>query len=233
MEAVQRFIQMLKDSAIMRQQVYQLLFALLTLIGAQVDLSFIEQEGEAIVDGVLTLASAAVAILTMFTRATKPAPNLTEAAKANEVKLVEQGTIPVEKASVEAASVATSSVSESVTSPPMQGGFARTPVLIALVVLSACTLLGVPSPETFNQRAAFALTQVTAVRESATELVSSGAITADDAQNIQQQADSARAGIDLALVFKATDPENAENRLAAANVVIDALKAYLQKQVDP
>lgn len=101
-----------------------------------------------------------------------------------------------------------------------------------LVLLAGCALLGVPAPETFNQRAAFALGQVTAVRESATELVTSGGITADDAVNIQRQATTARGGIDLAVAFHATDPEQAENRLLAAQVILDALKAYLMDQAD-
>lgn len=102
-----------------------------------------------------------------------------------------------------------------------------------LIALTACTLFGVPTPETFNQRTIFALGQVTAVRESATELVSSNAITADDAQNVQDQANTARAGIDLAVTFHATDPTQAENRLAAAEVILEALKTYLKKQVQP
>jgi hypothetical protein len=100
-----------------------------------------------------------------------------------------------------------------------------------LFTLTACALLGVPKPETFNQRVAFALGQVTAIRESATELVSSNAITADDAENVQAQANNARAGIDIAISYQSTDPSQAENRLAAAQVILDALKAYLQSQV--
>jgi hypothetical protein len=103
--------------------------------------------------------------------------------------------------------------------------------MVALV--AACSVLGVPQPETFNQRAAFALTQVTAVRESAAQLVTSGAISADDAQNIQDQANTARAGIDLAITYHATNPQQAENRLLAAQLVVDALKAYVEKQVKP
>src|SRR5688572_23337455 len=221
MEAVQKFFQMLKDSAIMRQQFAALVVAVLSIIGVQVEWD-VDAQMAVIIDGVLAVLSGVLAFWTLFTRATKPAPNLTETAKAKEVAMVEKGALPVEKASLEAVNAASTGVSEAVVKPPtMQGGYARASMLIALVALSACAVLGVPTPETFNQRAAFALTQVTAVRESATQLVTSGAISADDAQNIQDQANSARAGIDLAIVFKATDPENAENRLAAANVVID------------
>ncbi len=115
----------------------------------------------------------------------------------------------------------------------MKYPFQRAAAVLMLLALSACALFGVPTPETFNERAAFALTQVTAVRESATELVRSGAISADDAQNLQNQANTARAGIDLAISFHATDPGQAENRLAAAQIVLDALKAYLTKEPQP
>lgn len=101
---------------------------------------------------------------------------------------------------------------------------------IVVLLLQACAFLGVPTPATFNQRAAFALSQVTAVRESAAELVTARAITAEDARNIQSQATTARAGIDLAIGFHATDPNQAENRLLAAQIILDALKAYLTQE---
>ena len=115
----------------------------------------------------------------------------------------------------------------------MYGKLCAATAALILLALSGCALLGVPTPESFNERAAFALSQVTAVRESATALVSSGAITSADARNLQAQADNARAGIDLAISFHGMDPGQAENRLAAAQVILDALKAYLQKEAQP
>ncbi len=104
-------------------------------------------------------------------------------------------------------------------------------VYVTAILLVACATLGVPTPESFNERTAFALAQITAVRESAARLVTSGSISAEDAQNIQQQADSARAGVDIAIVIHDTDPAQAENRLKTAQVIVDALRAYLQGQV--
>lgn len=111
MDAVNKFIQMLKTSAIMRQQVYQLLFAVLTLIGAKVDLPGIQENGEAIVDGVLTTLSAVVAGWTMFTRATKPSPNLTATADRKEAELVASGKLaPADATAKVAAAVAPNGV---------------------------------------------------------------------------------------------------------------------------
>lgn len=109
----------------------------------------------------------------------------------------------------------------------------RSFVVFVLATLVGCAFLGVPVADTFAKRATLALSNVTAVREATTNLVTAGAITADDAQNVQDQADTARAGIDLAITFAATDPTQAENRLAAAQVILDALKSYLQTQVQP
>ena len=75
-----------------------------------------------------------------------------------------------------------------------------------------------------------ALTQVTAIRDSAAALLTSDQITADDAENIQMQANNARASIDIAIAYHASDPAQAENRLAAAQAVLAALKAYLESQ---
>lgn len=140
MKALESFMQMLRDSAIMRQQVYQLVLAVLTLVGAQVDLAFLEENGEAVVDGVLRALSGVIALYTMFTRAVKPAPNLTAAADQKEAELVESGKLPVEKATVKAvASVGSPSKVETAVTK-LQGGYARVSFLLAfLVALGACS----------------------------------------------------------------------------------------------
>ena len=97
-------------------------------------------------------------------------------------------------------------------------------------VIHGCNTIGVPQAQTFNERVAFAMTTVTGIRETATALLTDGAITVEDAKNIQAQADTAREGIDLAIQVHATDPAVAENRLLAAQVIVDALKAYLRSQ---
>ncbi len=108
----------------------------------------------------------------------------------------------------------------------MMTGIAAVP----LVGMSGCEVLGVPAATTFKERTALALTQVTAVRESAASLLAADKISAADAQNIQDQANNARAAIDIAISYEATDPTQAENRLAAAQAVVAALKTYLEQQ---
>ena len=102
--------------------------------------------------------------------------------------------------------------------------------VLMTATVHGCTAIGVPQAQTFNERVAFAMTTVTGIRETATALLADGAIKVEDAKNIQAQADTAREGIDLAIQVHATDPAVAENRLLAAQVIVDALQAYLSSQ---
>lgn len=97
----------------------------------------------------------------------------------------------------------------------------------ALVLMIGCAALGVQSPQTFNEKAAVAISSVTVVRQTATALLQANKISAPDAQNIQGQADNARAGIEVAIAINATDPGAAENRIGAILVGLNAITAYL------
>lgn len=97
----------------------------------------------------------------------------------------------------------------------------------AVVLLTACTALGVPIPQSFNEKSAVAISTVTSIRNTAGSLLISRKISAADAQNIQDQADNARAGIEIAIQIHATDPGTAENRLTAVLVGLNAISEYL------
>lgn len=102
-----------------------------------------------------------------------------------------------------------------------------------MVLTAACAALGVPEATTFNQRVAVAQGQVTAARLTAAQLLAAGLISADDAANVQQQADSARAGIDIARSLHASAPAAGEDRLALSITVLQALQAYLSSKHPP
>jgi hypothetical protein len=99
--------------------------------------------------------------------------------------------------------------------------------LLTLWLIAACQSLGLQSPKTFNEKAAVAISSVTAVRQSAITLLTANKITAADAQNIQDQANNARAGIEVAVAINETDPAAAENRISAVLVGLNAISAYL------
>jgi hypothetical protein len=68
---------------------------------------------------------------------------------------------------------------------------------------------------------------VTTVRESALTLLRAEAITVEDAENVQAQADNARAALDIARGLRSVDFEAADQRLASALVILEALQRYL------
>lgn len=95
-----------------------------------------------------------------------------------------------------------------------------------LLTFYGCAQIGI-QPQTFNEKLAVAVTSVTAIRASATALVQAKKITADDGQNVQNQADTARQGLDLARTINATNPQGAADKLGAASAVLTALQGYL------
>jgi hypothetical protein len=98
---------------------------------------------------------------------------------------------------------------------------------LLLILLTACATLGIDAPKTFNERLAAGYTTVTGVRNTAATLLTSNKLSADDAQNVQSQADNARTGLDLARQIHATNPPAADARLDAVVTGLTALQAYL------
>ncbi len=90
-----------------------------------------------------------------------------------------------------------------------------------------CAQLGVPSVDTFNQRAAVAISTVTAVRATATTMLQERKITSEDAQNVQDGANTARAGIEVARTLSKVNLAQADNKLTAVSTALQALNAYL------
>lgn len=77
------------QSAIIRQQILQLILTGTALLGLNLDIDWPK-----VVDGILAGIAAVTALWTIFTRITKPAPNLSQAAVAKEIELVAAGKIP-------------------------------------------------------------------------------------------------------------------------------------------
>ncbi len=100
---------------------------------------------------------------------------------------------------------------------------------VLLLLLAGCAQLGI-QPQTFNEKLAVAVTTVTTVRTSTTALLQAGKITAADAQNVQNQANTAREGLDLARTINATNPQGAADKLSAATAVLTALQGYISSK---
>lgn len=98
---------------------------------------------------------------------------------------------------------------------------------LLLILLAGCASLGLPTPTTFNERLAAAYSTVEGVRSEADALLLAKRITPDDAQNIQNQATSARSALDVASLAFIRDPAAADTKLTATITALTALQGYL------
>lgn len=103
-------------------------------------------------------------------------------------------------------------------------------LLSVAVAVAACATLGLPEAKTFNERIAVEISSVTAVRDTALTLLKAKKITPDDAQNVQDQANTVRAGLDITRTLGGTNPAAAELRLDAARATIKGLTLYLESR---
>lgn len=99
--------------------------------------------------------------------------------------------------------------------------------LLVVVLLFGCAALGLPTPTTFNERLAAGYKTVSAVRTEAIALTGSGYLSFADASNVQMQADTARAGLDLASQTYVKDPTGASTKLTTTIAILTALQTYV------
>jgi hypothetical protein len=109
--------------------------------------------------------------------------------------------------------------------PGKQSGYARLDLL--LVIALAFALIGCATPQTFNQRLLVGYETVAETRTQTATLLNGRLISSADAENVQQQANLAREGLDIAKGMRSTQPQAAEQKLSSMQTVISALKAYL------
>lgn len=93
-----------------------------------------------------------------------------------------------------------------------------------LILVVGCAALGLPTPQSFNERLLAGYSGVTTVRAGGDALIVAKKISSADAENVQKQADNVRAGLDIASSMK--DPTLASAKLNSTVAVLTALQAY-------
>lgn len=106
-------------------------------------------------------------------------------------------------------------------------------IWLCAVLLVGCGSLGIPKAETFAQKLAGGYVTVSGIREGTLLLGQAGRITKDDAQNVQDQADNLRAGLDVADTLRSTQPAAAGQKLSATLAALRALDAYVTSRGTP
>jgi hypothetical protein len=101
--------------------------------------------------------------------------------------------------------------------------------LLALLLIG-CASLGVPTPKTFNQRAAAATASVNAASQTVLTLLQARKITPAESDRYIDRTEDAQRGIDLARSIYPTSPADAQDRLTLVLDVITALTAELERR---
>jgi hypothetical protein len=97
---------------------------------------------------------------------------------------------------------------------------------IALTATS-CAQLGLPTATTFQERLTAGYALNAEVRNTAATLLTAKKMTVEDAQNILDQTNTARAGLDVARTIGKSDLKAGDAKLTATRTVLLALQAYL------
>lgn len=100
-------------------------------------------------------------------------------------------------------------------------------MFLATMLLVACETIGLPVPNTFNEKLATGYVTVTTVRTKTTALLGYGVITIREAENIQKQADTVREGLDIARSLHDQYPQAGKDKLEATLLILNTLNNYV------
>lgn len=95
---------------------------------------------------------------------------------------------------------------------------------LAFLFVVACATM----PKAFNEKLGTGYATVTEVRDLTTSLLENNVITADNAQNVQTQADNFRTGLDIARTMHTQADPGADTKLSSVLTGLTALRDYLR-----
>lgn len=96
-------------------------------------------------------------------------------------------------------------------------------------MLTACGALGLQQPQSFADRAGYAIATHTAVIDATVSALNYGDITSSEAESVAEISDQARGLIDTAIRIKAAgDAAGADKTLGMATSILTELQTYLR-----
>lgn len=99
-----------------------------------------------------------------------------------------------------------------------------------LFLLGACATMGVPAPQTFQERALAATATVNTASQTVLTLLKARKITPDESDRYTDRTENAQNAIRLASSIYASDPLAAENRLEQTIALLQILTAELEQR---
>jgi len=103
----------------------------------------------------------------------------------------------------------------------------RSLFIASMLALTSCAQLGLPTATTFQDRLTAGYALNAEVRSTSTALLNAKKISSVDAENVLNQNDNARAGLDIARTIGRADPKAGDTKLTSIRTVLIALQGYL------
>jgi hypothetical protein len=107
----------------------------------------------------------------------------------------------------------------------------RYSLYIALLLLTGCASLGLQTPQTFDQKLAYAYGTHIAVQKAAAASLNAKEISSDEAKQVLKLADESRQLLDAAgAASSAGDISSADGKLLLATSILTQLQTYLRSK---
>jgi len=104
-------------------------------------------------------------------------------------------------------------------------------LLPLLLLLASCASLGIAPAKSLSDRLAYGYGVNIAIRQTATQELTSGTLSASDAEQVLKLTDEARTLLDAARALSGTgDIAGAESKLALATAILTNLQTYLRSK---
>jgi hypothetical protein len=100
--------------------------------------------------------------------------------------------------------------------------------VLLVVLLNACSALGLAPAQSFDQQLAYAYGTHTAVLQATASARDAGTLSPADVQHVTAAADQARTLLDGARTLEATDPGAASSHLHTAVAILTELQTWLR-----
>ena len=109
----------------------------------------------------------------------------------------------------------------------------RMALIVVLGALALAMLTSCAHVDSFRDRLAVGYGVANTIADGTMAALQARKLTPDDAENVIQQADNLKRGLDVARKLEGVDLKSAEAKLAATRTALKELKAYLDEKERP
>lgn len=100
-----------------------------------------------------------------------------------------------------------------------------------IILIAACAAVGSVQPQDFGDKLASAYATTSAMRDTATRLLTLEKISSKEHKQITDQLATVRAGLDITRDMDRTNPKAADTKLTSLRTGLSALQGYLDSRI--